>query len=172
MASAVIHADVQRTLGMTGDLRSTVLSLTQQLERMTEANRELGDRCDALERARNRTRTESTAMATDAQRLFAKNQKDLEALVRALLQALDDSGGGGGGGVVVGGGGVVARGCGCGCARGGGLVVVLSMFFASAAAFENSFSLLLSFCWVARRSSLTSLPPLPWACSCPLPVCA
>lgn len=58
IASAVIQADVQRTLGMTGDLRATVVQLTQQLERMTEANKNLGERCNELEQSRNRTATE------------------------------------------------------------------------------------------------------------------
>ena len=58
IASAVIQADVQRTLGMTGDLRATVVQLTKQLERMTEANKNLGERCNELEQSRNRTATE------------------------------------------------------------------------------------------------------------------
>ena len=87
VASAMIRDDVQRTLGMTGDLRATVVSLTAQLERMTEvrtvecgaqrellcrsesctyactadttqANKNLSARCDELENARQRSNSQ------------------------------------------------------------------------------------------------------------------
>lgn len=35
-ATSLIQADVQRTLGLTGGLRATVINLTTQLQRMTE----------------------------------------------------------------------------------------------------------------------------------------